>query len=154
MTLNSQYNPYERPSPYEVLGLREGRGTSVEDVGRAYNEQKRKARLIKDTKERAARQAELDRARDRLLRPDDRVLVDFFALGDDLLPELCCRYAEQMRHEGLPAAELIAGLHEGRPHDDLVPEDPDEAAGELPPLGAPAFHNHPDAIPQPGRDQA
>src|SRR5207247_2176437 len=126
MTLNGKYNPYEQPTAYEVLGLKEGPKATLEDIARAYNEHKRKARLIKDTKERAARLVELDRARDRLLRPDDRVLLDFFLLSDDLFADLCCRYAQQLSEVDLPVAEVIAALHGGWPYDDLVPEKLDD----------------------------
>lgn len=135
MESDPKYNPYHRPTPYDVLGLADGPAAPAREIGRVYNEQLRKARTIRDTGERSRRMDELKSARDRLLRPDDRVLLDFFLLGGDLFAALCTRYADKILNTvTVSAAEVLGKLYRVRCHDDLLPNPPESLAEEILPV--------------------
>lgn len=124
MAVSDKYDPYRHPTPYDVLEIREGLRADAKEIGKAYNRQRQEARRIKDISERAQRMKDLDRARDELLRPDDRVLLDFFGLSDKLFPELCLQFGRRLASEKpLRTAEFLGGLSADRPYDDLVPAD-------------------------------
>jgi len=135
MELNGKFNPYRRPTPYDILGLKDGTAATLRDIGRACNDQRKKARTIPDTAERAKRMKELDEAKAQLLRPEDRVLLDFFILGGQVFVELCCRYGQKFpADEKLPVDEVLGPLYPPRRYDDLLPEAPEKLVGELRPL--------------------
>lgn len=124
MSVSDKYDPYRHPTPYDVLGLKEGLRADAKAIGKAYNKERKEAARINETAERAQRMKDLDRARDELLRPDDRVLLDFFGLSDKLFPDLCLGYTRKLAGDQPPrTAELLGGLRAERPYDDLVPGD-------------------------------
>ena len=131
MESDPKFNPYHRPTSYDVLGLADGPATPTREIGRVYNDQLRKSRTIRDTGERSRRMDELKFARDRLLRPDDRVLLDFFLLGSDLFAALCTRYAREVSATPVAATEVLCDLYPIRRHDDLVPISPESLAEEF-----------------------
>lgn len=131
MESDAKFNPYHRPSSYDVLGLADGPATPTREIGRVYNDQLRKSRTIRDTGERSRRMEELKLARDQLLRPDDRVLLDFFMVGGDLFNALCTRYAREVSATPVAAGEVLRELFPTRRHDDLLPLTPDALTEEF-----------------------
>lgn len=125
MSVNDQYDPYRKPSPYDVLGLSQGLEANAKDIGKAYNDEKLKAsRNIKDTGERARRIADLDKAKKQLLKPDDRVLLDFFGLSGHIFVELCEHVALRLAAAPpTPTSDLLGISRTERPFDDLLPAD-------------------------------
>jgi hypothetical protein len=115
-----QVDPFGDSTPYDVLGIDKGPSATGRDVTRAYTEAKRKARRISDVKQRAARMKELDRAKEQLQRPGDRVLVDFFMLSEDTFGDLCIRVAKSMTELQMPTDEVLGPLLSKR-YDDLLP---------------------------------
>jgi hypothetical protein len=144
MPASDKYDPYRKPTPYDVLGLKEGLAVNAKDIGKAYNDEKKKARLIKDTAERAQRTAALDRARDELLRPDDRVLLDFFSLSSRLFADLCLHCSGKLAGDLPPqTADLLGGLRSERAYDDLAPADLQSLEQPFQLTEAPDFHLEP-----------
>lgn len=149
MAARENYNPYRRPTAYEVLGIENSLYATAREIGgKAYNNQKKKARLIRDTKERARRMRELEEAKNQLLRPEDRILLDFFLLGDRLFEELCDSHGRKLAEKELPTSELLGSLHASRRNDDLVPEAPEKAAGTFQLVDDPVFFTEPHALPR------
>jgi hypothetical protein len=140
MSVNGKYNPYHRPTPYEVLELKQGPGATAKEIGKAVNDQKKKAKRIKDTIERAKRLEELDSAKDRLLRPDDRVLFDFFILGDQVFAEICRGFGRRITGDTLNTDKVVGHLYPSQKYDDLVPEVLDKVPGELKLVESPEFY--------------
>src|SRR4051795_10959017 len=98
-------DPYVKPGPYEILGIKNGARASASDVGRAFNEQTRRARSIRDTSERARKMKALQDAKAQLLKPEDRILIDFFDLGEDLFADLCTSASDKLATEPLEVEE-------------------------------------------------
>lgn len=121
-----EYDPFHRPSPYDVLELKQGTKASAKEIGRAYNNLKKKARRIKDLKERAARMEALDRAKEQLQRPENRVLFDFFMLGGDLFTDLCDSLGARLAKKDLPTERALRGLLQVGQYDDLLPRPLDQ----------------------------
>ena len=115
------YDPYRTPTPYDILGVKGGIRATAKEIGKAYNKAKKKARLIKDSKERAARMEQLDWAKEQLLRADSRVMIDFFLLSDDLFVDLAVDFGRKLAEAPIPTKEAIGPLMPDRPYDDLVP---------------------------------
>ncbi|OHB83161.1 MAG: hypothetical protein A2V98_05750 [Planctomycetes bacterium RBG_16_64_12] len=128
------YDPYSRPTPYEILGVPSGLCATAREIGRAYNKEKRKARHIADLKERAARMEKLDRAKEQLQRPENRVLVDFFLLGNDLFADLCMRFGQKLTGAEPPTQKALGALLSEHRHDDLVPRPLEQFLGEFRPV--------------------
>jgi hypothetical protein len=140
-------DPYQPPTPYDVLGIRNGLRASARDIGKAYNDAKKKARHIKDTKERAARMEELERAKEQLQRPDDRVLVDFFLLGDDVFGDLCIQWAQELGAREIATGQLLGPLLPKQPYDDLLPRPLEQFVSDYRWLDDLKFHDEPEAAP-------
>ncbi len=121
MKPTQKYDPYLSPSPYDVLGLRSGLKATTREIGAAYNKLKNEARKIKDTNERASRIKNLDDARSQLLKPDDRVLLDFFLLSEDIFKDLCVGYGDTLTPGTLDTGEVLGQLSAPRRPDDLMP---------------------------------
>jgi hypothetical protein len=144
MSVNRKLDPYRRPTPYEILGLKDGLSATAREIGKAYNDERRKAISIKDTAQRAQRLAELDQARDEVLRPDDKVLLDFFALSNTLFVDLCLHYSNTLTREPLPqTSDLLGGLRHERSYDDLVPADLNSFAQPFELTETPKFYQEP-----------
>ena len=104
------YDLYPTPSPYEMLGLDpdEAATTTTAEIVKAHKALVNKAkRGIKDPSERARRMDELNSARDLVLRPDDRVMIDFFALSKNPIAEICCSFAKRWTSEPLSTQEVL-----------------------------------------------
>ncbi len=127
----AHHDPFHRPSPYDVLEIQNGLKASAKDIGRAYNKLKRKARQLKDVKERAARMEALDLAKEQLQRPENRVLIDFFLLGEDLFADLCNAFGDQLSERDPPTNKALGKLMRGGRHDDLLPHPLDQFRGEI-----------------------
>lgn len=117
-------DPFQRPTPYEILGMTNSAGlkSSGREIGRAHGKAKRAARRIKDTSEKAKRNEEIDQARDLLIRPDDRVLVDFFLLGENVVGDICLSVGRRLEKTPLPTKEVMGSLYPKKRYDDLVPD--------------------------------
>jgi hypothetical protein len=148
MSANGKYNPYVYPTPYDVLGLKKGLKATAAEIGRSYNDAIRKARRLRDLKERTKRIKELDGAKAQLLKPEDRVLMDFFLLGNDVFVDLCQSYAQKLAGAELPVAKIIGPLYPKRRYDDLVPEALDKVVSEFPLIETPDFHDEPRDLPR------
>lgn len=127
----AEYDPFHRPSPYDILEIKNGLKASAKEIGQAYNKLKRKARQLKDVKERAARMEALDRAKEQLQRPENRVLIDFFMLGDDLFADLCDRLGERLSRREIPTRKALGKLLSGGRFDDLLPHPLDQFTREF-----------------------
>jgi hypothetical protein len=125
------YDPYQTPTPYDVLGVKKGVRATAKEIGKAYNKSLRKARHLKDSEQRAAKMAELEWAKERLQRPEDRVLVDFFILADDLFADLCVSCGDRLAAAPLPTQEAIGPLLSSQKYDDLVPRPLKQFLGEF-----------------------
>lgn len=143
MASDGSLNPYRRPSPYEVLEVKKGPQASANDIGAAYNRARNEARRIKDTKQRAKRMQELEAAKEQLLRPDDRVLFDFFILGGEVFGDLCQSLGEKLADGELWTQKVTGALRATRGFDDLIPEHPQKAAGAFPLLEPLEFFDEP-----------
>jgi len=128
---NRAYDPYETPTPYETLGLKTGIHATAKEIGKSFNKATRKARHIKDSRERAARIQQLEWAKEQLQRPENRVMVDFFLLSDDLFVDLCVTYGQRLAAARLPTQEAIGPLMSKNKYDDLVPKSLDQFLGEF-----------------------
>lgn len=116
-----EFDPFHSPTPYAVLEIENGLQASAKDIGRAYNTLKRKARSISDVKARAARVEALDRAKEQLQRPENRVLIDFFLLGDALFADLCRALAARLATREMPVRTALRKVIRGGRYDDLLP---------------------------------
>jgi hypothetical protein len=121
MKPSKQYDPYVSPTPYEVLGIEKCLKATTREIGAAYNKLKNEARKIKDTNERAQRIKDLDDARGQLLKPDDRVLLDFFLLSEDIFKDLCVGFGDALTPGTLDTGEVLGQLSAPRRPDDLMP---------------------------------
>jgi hypothetical protein len=113
-------DPYAIPTAYDILGLQSGVQATAKEIGKAYNKQKQAAKRIPDTKQRAARLEEIDRAKDQLQRPDQRVLVDFFQLSNDLFGDLASLVSGRLAQGGLYTEKIVGRFLAPRPYDDLL----------------------------------
>ncbi|MGF1581463.1 MAG: hypothetical protein ACFCD0_19225 [Gemmataceae bacterium] len=145
MSFPGKHNPYQRPNSYDILGLNKGLAATAQDIGKAYNNQKREARRIKDTQERAKRMQDLDEAKAELLRPDDRVLLDFFLLGNQVFTDLCAYYAERIApSDESITAELLGAQGHNKKFDDLVPSPLRQIFGTIQPVTNLGFYEEPE----------
>jgi hypothetical protein len=141
--LNGKYNPYQSPTPYEVLGLKQGVAATAREIGKAISDQQKKARRIKDLKERAERLKEIDEAKARLLRPDDRVQIDFFILGNRIFADLCCSFGRKLIDGELNTSKIIGPLYPASKYDNLIPEPLEKLSGEFHLVDSPEFYDDP-----------
>src|SRR4051812_25663617 len=110
MKVHAIYDPYLSPSPYEILGIRAGLKATARDIGAAWTQRKNEARKIKDTNERAQRIKDLDNAKARLLKPDDRVLLDFFLLGEEIFKDLCVGFGDKLTPGAIDTQEVLGQM--------------------------------------------
>lgn len=140
MSDTNGFDPFERPTPYEVLGVKKGIRATAKDIGKAYNKQKREARRLSDVKERAARMEALDRAKEQLQRPENRVLVDFFHLGNDVFADLSCDLGKRLGEVQLPTEKVVGPLLPKVRYDNLMPSTFDPFLGEFELEQEPRWH--------------
>ncbi len=114
-------DPYQEPTAYEMLNIKKGIYATSKEIGKAYNKAQGRAKHIKSSEERAERMAQLEWAKEQLQRPENRVLVDFFLLGDDLFADLCVRCGERLAATPLPTGQVLGELFSANKYDDLVP---------------------------------
>ncbi len=130
-----KYNPFARPNAYDVLGItKKALHATSKDISKGYNKEKKAARRIKDTKERAKRLEELDAAKERLQRPEDRVMIDFFQLGDDIFAELCVNFGARLASQNLPTDKIIGPLLPKNRYDNLIPSPLEQLLTEFAPV--------------------
>ena len=128
---NSHIDPYQTPTPYDVLDIKKGIRATAKEIGKAYNKAQRRAKHIKNSEERAERMQQLDWAKEQLQRPENRVLADFFLLSDDLFADLCVSCGERLAETPLPTDEAIGPLLSASKYDDLVPRPLEAFLGEF-----------------------
>lgn len=136
-------NPFKTPTPYDVLGMDIATGlmASAREIGRAHSKEMKKARKLRDTKDKARRNEELDGVRDLLVRPDDRVLVDFFLLSDRVIGDICLTLGRKMTAGALPVEPVLGSLNSDRRYDDLIPEKPARFEAPLSDVELPEFRS-------------
>ena len=142
------HDPYCSPSAYDVLGIAAESTTSMtsREIGKAYNEQIKKAKRIPDTTERARRIDDLNAARDLLVRPEDRVLIDFFCLGSRMFADICQGYGRRWLARPISTAEILGSVTPAEKFDDLLSDVLSESAlRELVELPPPELYEDPHA---------
>jgi hypothetical protein len=115
--------PFDGKTPYDVLGMEveEGVRAAARQIGKVANKTQRKAKRIKDTKERAKAIEDIEEAKDRLIRPDDRVMVDFFLVSRDVVGDVCKRFGEELVRGTVDTESIIGSYSPRQKYDDLVP---------------------------------
>ena len=139
------FTPFDEQTPYEVIGMNvdEGVAATAREIGHAAKKVKRKAQRLKDTKERARRMEAIDAQKDCLIRPDDRVMVDFFLIGRNVLGDVCNRIGDQIRKEDVPTQELIGAFYPHRKYDELIPRSLDQFESNFLETGPQTFQDEP-----------
>lgn len=141
MASTMNYDPFQHPTSYEILGVKKGIKATAKEIGKAYNKEKRAVRRISNVKERAARLEALDRAKDQLQRPEDRVLVDFFVLGEDLFGNLATDFSQKLATVELPTDKIIGPLMPKQSYDSLVPKSLKHFLSEFQLVEDPEWHD-------------
>lgn len=139
MSVEAPYDPFRVPSPYEVIGVNKPLRASAKEIGKAYNKERRAARSIADLKERAARMEALDEAKEQLQRPENRVLVDFFLLGEDVFADLCVAVSGRLAEYPIPTGKVLGSILGKRRYDDLIPANSEKLLGDVPSIGEVPF---------------
>lgn len=142
-----EFDPYQRPTPYELLGIANGVNATSRDIAKAFNQKKNEARLIKDVKERAARLGELEKTKDQLQRPEDRVLFDFFVLGSDLFVDLSTNLSGKLASGPLPCDEFVGQFTKDGEYDDLLPRPLNQFVSEFETCNEPQWYRDEDFAP-------
>lgn len=135
-------NPYYRPTLYDVIGLDpvQGVATGKAKIGDLVNRATRKARSADvSTEERHSRIAAVNTAKEILLQPGERVLLDFFILPTEVLASVCKQLAERFATGELPTQAVIGSFFPKQRFDDLIPESLDRFTHELQAIAPPKF---------------
>jgi hypothetical protein len=117
-------NPYNSPSLYELVGLSPGLGVTMPErkIGESVRKAEVKARGTSGVEERTAKISAVCAAKEILLQPAERVLLDFFLLPSDFVAVVCKQLADRLNTGELPTQAAIGSFFPKKRFDDLLPD--------------------------------
>jgi hypothetical protein len=143
----SRLNPYTAPSLYEFVGLSSGLGVTMPErkIGESVRKAEVKARGTSGVEERTAKISSVSAAKEILLQPAERVLLDFFLLPSDLVASVCKQLAERLNSGELPTQAAIGSFFPKKRFDDLLPDSLESFHLPTMKIEPPQFSNDPEA---------